>query len=105
MADRNGEDDDRIPYGQYQVSIYANGIFGGKRPEITCDPNLLREQAKQAMSPEGYNYIAGGAGENATGDANRLALRQWKIVPRMLRPTVPRDLRVELFGETYGKPI
>jgi hypothetical protein len=99
-----GDDGDASPgYGQYQLQIYAQGIFGGVKPSITTDPNKLREQAKQAMKPEAFNYIAGGAGEGATMDANRLAFRQWKIVPRMLRPTVPRDLKVELFGDTYGE--
>lgn len=100
--DDNGSED--LPtYGQYQLQIYAQGIFGGVKPSITTDPNKLREQAQKAMKPEAYNYIAGGAGEGATMDANRLAFRQWKIVPRMLRPTAPRDLKVELFGETYGE--
>ncbi|KAK6067607.1 FMN-dependent dehydrogenase [Seiridium cupressi] len=101
-----GDDENTPPsYGQYQLQIYAQGIFGGVKPSITTDPNKLREQAKQAMKPEAFNYIAGGAGEGATMDANRLAFRQWKIVPRMLRPTVPRDLKVELFGETYATPV
>ncbi|CZR50665.1 related to L-lactate dehydrogenase [Phialocephala subalpina] len=38
-------------------------------------------------------------------DANRLAFRQWKLVPRMLRPTTHRDLTIELFGEKYENPI
>lgn len=98
-----GDDGEEAPsYGQYQLQIYAKGIFAGMKPEITTDPNKLRAQAQKAMKPEAYNYIAGGAGEGATMDANRLAFRQWKIIPRMLRPTVPRDLKVKLFGETFG---
>ena len=53
------------------------------------------------MAPGPFNYIYGGAGEAATMEANRLAFRQWKIIPRVLRPTVPRDLSVELFGKKY----
>ncbi|KAI1870047.1 hypothetical protein JX265_006217 [Neoarthrinium moseri] len=98
-----GGDDGPSTYGDYQLSIYAQGIFGGVKPEITTDPNKLREQAQKAMTPEAFNYIAGGAGEGATMDANRLAFRHWKILPRMLQPTAPRDLKVELFGETYGE--
>lgn len=101
-----GNDDDTAAeaaptYGQYQLQIYAQGIFGGQKPAITTDPNKLRAQAQKVMRPEAFWYIAGGAGEGATMDANRLAFRQWKIVPRMLRPTAPRDLTVELFGRTY----
>lgn len=69
---------------------------------VTTDPRKLEEQAKSVMVPTAYNYVAGGAGERATMDANRLAFRQWKLVPRMLRPTTTRDLTIELFGEAYG---
>jgi isopentenyl diphosphate isomerase/L-lactate dehydrogenase-like FMN-dependent dehydrogenase len=93
-------------------------------PLVTTDPNKLEEQAKSKLPPTSYNYVAGGAGEKATMDANRLAFRQWKMVPRMLSgfrciwwyfsegafadinqgPTTQRDLRIKLFGETYGNP-
>jgi len=100
MGEQGGE---RSPsYGDYQVEIYTKGLLQGTLPPLTTDPNKLRLQAKEVMSPEAYNYIAGGAGEGATMDANRLAFRQWKIVPRMMRPSVPRNLRVNLFGEQYG---
>ena len=71
-------------------------------PLVTTDSNKLEEQAKSILKPTAYNYVAGGAGERATMDANRLAFRQWKMIPRMLRPTTNRDLTVKLFGETYG---
>ncbi|KAI8629372.1 FMN-dependent dehydrogenase [Xylariaceae sp. FL1651] len=92
-------------YGDYQEDLYSRGILQGIRPPTTTDPNKLRIQAMKAMRPEAYNYIAGGAGEGATMDANRLAFRQWKIIPRMMRPTMPRDLKVNLFGEQYDSPI
>lgn len=38
-------------------------------------------------------------------DANRLAFRQWKLVPRMLRNTSPRDLGISIFNEKYETPI
>lgn len=38
-------------------------------------------------------------------DANRLAFRMWKIVPRMLRPTTHRDMSVKLWGEHYDSPV
>ncbi|KAH8675342.1 FMN-dependent dehydrogenase [Xylariales sp. PMI_506] len=99
------DDEDRPPYGDYQYGIYARGFLQGTKPNITTDPNKLREQARKVMKPEAFNYIAGSAGEGATADANRLAFRQWKLIPRMLRPTAPRDLKVQLFGETYASPV
>jgi lactate 2-monooxygenase len=53
-------------------------------PLVTTDSNKLEHQAKKALKPEAFNYVAGGAGEQSTMDANRLAFRQWKLVPRML---------------------
>lgn len=46
---------------------------------MTTDPNALEAQAKKFMDVRSYNYVAGGAGEKATMDANRLAFRQWKV--------------------------
>ncbi|KAI1436342.1 FMN-dependent dehydrogenase [Xylaria sp. CBS 124048] len=92
-------------FSSYQTEIYARGLLHGLRPTVTTDPNKLRQQAKAAMREDAYNFIAGGAGEGATMDANRLAFRQWKIVPRMMRSTVPRDVGVTLFGTRYDTPI
>lgn len=91
-----------MAFSDYQTEIYSQGLLQGVLPPLTTDPNKLRLQAKETMSEKAYKYIAGGAGEGATMDANRLAFRQWKIVPRMMRPSAPRDLKVNLFGEEYG---
>jgi len=92
-------------YGAFQNEIYRAGMFHQRLPLVTTDPNKLEEQAKSILPPTSYNYVAGGAGERATMDANRLAFRQWKMVPRMLRPTTHRDLKVKLFEEIYESPI
>ncbi|KXX79746.1 Lactate 2-monooxygenase [Madurella mycetomatis] len=101
----SGNGGERPPYGQYQFDLYAQALIGGKMPIVTTDPNKLEQEAKKAMTPQGFNYVFGGAGEQATMHANRLAFRQWKLIPRMLRPTLPRDLRVTLFGKTYDTPL
>ncbi|KAJ5670627.1 uncharacterized protein N7477_005990 [Penicillium maclennaniae] len=51
----------------------------GIMPSVTTDPRLLEEQASKALGARAFNYVAGGAGEKATMDANRLAFRQWKM--------------------------
>lgn len=94
---------DRPPYAQYQIELYARAIMAGERAPTTTDPAKLEEQARGAMSPQGFGYVFGGAGEQATMHANRLAFRRFKLVPHFLRPTVPRDLNVTLFGRTYGR--
>ncbi|KAL8723124.1 MAG: hypothetical protein Q9225_000528 [Loekoesia sp. 1 TL-2023] len=92
-------------YGSFQTEIYKNGILNNKLPTVTTDPNKLEEQARHHLGARSFNYVSGGAGEKATMDANRLAFRQWKIIPRMLRPTTHRDLRVELFSQTFESPL
>ncbi|KAM3065914.1 hypothetical protein ACMFMF_010540 [Clarireedia jacksonii] len=64
----------------YTGSDVDNGMFYHKTPTVTTDPNRLEEQAKSKLAATAYNYVAGGAGERATMDANRLAFRQWKMV-------------------------
>ena len=92
-------------YGSYQIEIYTNGIVHKKLPLVTTDPNKLEAQARKHLGDRSYNYVAGGAGERATMDANRLAFRQWKLIPRMLRPSTKRDLSTELFGTKLPSPI
>jgi lactate 2-monooxygenase len=90
-------------YSDYIFDIYREGILEGKLPPTTSNPALLEAQAKERMDTKGFWYIAGGAGEEATVKANREAFARWRILPRMMRPAKPRDLRVELFGETYSE--
>jgi lactate 2-monooxygenase len=101
MADKDA--DGRAPYYTFQHEIYQKGVITGEKPPVTMNPNKLEHDARKTMKPDAFNYVFGGAGEHATMEANRLAFRQWKIIPRFLRPTVPRDLRATLFGKTYGK--
>lgn len=98
-SDDNGEEPSS--YGQYQIELYKNGALLEEPPVVTTNPSKLEQQAREAMPSGPFNYIYGGAGEGATMDANRLAFRQWKLIPRFLRPTMPRDLSVKLFGQTY----
>ena len=69
---------------EQQTSIYAAGV-SGSRPRVPTDATMLEERAREAMSPEAFAYVAGGAGAGATIRANRAAFDRWRIVPRMLR--------------------
>ncbi|OJJ04845.1 hypothetical protein ASPVEDRAFT_54940 [Aspergillus versicolor CBS 583.65] len=92
-------------YGDYQTEIYGQGALLGLKPNVTTDPRLLEEQARKVLSERSYNYVAGGAGEKATMDSNRLAFRQWKLVPKMLRKMDKQDLAVNIFGQNYPTPL
>ena len=57
------------------------------------------------MSPEGYAYVAGGAGTEETMRENRAAFERWRIVPRMLRDVSTRDTAVEVLGTPLPEPV
>jgi lactate 2-monooxygenase len=67
-----------------ELTYYPAGLMHQQLPLVTTDPNKLEDQAKSILKASAFDYVAGGAGERATMDANRLAFRQWKMVPRML---------------------
>ena len=86
------------------TQTFIQGLQGAK-PAQPFDLAALVEQARAAMTPEGFDYVAGGAGAETTIDANRAALDAVKIVPRMLRDVSSRDLTVSLFGRTLPAPF
>ncbi len=87
-----------------QTEIYLSGLRG-RKPRVPIDINGLEERARLLMSPEGFAYVAGGAGTESTLRANRAAFERWRIVPRMLRDVSVRDTAIELFGQTLPAPI
>ncbi len=99
---RDEDKEEAPPYANYLYDIYRDGLLSNTFPVVTTSSKLLEEQARKTMTPKAFNYVYGGAGEGATMDANRLAFRQWKLVPRFMRSVKPRDLKTELFGHVYG---
>ncbi|KAL7944964.1 FMN-dependent dehydrogenase [Trichoderma barbatum] len=97
-----GYGDRRQPYGSHIGKMYEDGVFNEKLPIVTTDPNSLEEQAREAMGYKAFSYIYGGAGEMSAVEANRRAFCQWRIIPRVLKPSSPRNLTVRLFGKVYA---
>jgi lactate 2-monooxygenase len=87
-----------------QSEIYIGGMRGDS-PPVPVDMARLDAAARASMSPEGYAYMAGGAGMESTIRANRDAFERWRIVPRMLRDVSVRDTSVELFGQRLPSPF
>jgi lactate 2-monooxygenase len=87
-----------------QGEIYLRGIAGTK-PRIPVDPRRLESVARSRMTREAFAYVAGGAGSEATIDANRAAFERRRIVPRMLRDVSSRSTATDLFGRTLPAPI
>ncbi len=88
-----------------QGEIYLAGMTAQQRPAVPTRQDALEARARSAMSAEAFAYIAGGAGREATMDANLAAFDQVRIVPRMLRDVGTRDLSIELFGRVLPHPV
>jgi lactate 2-monooxygenase len=94
-----------IPSGMHrQQQIYTLGLAGGAL-SIPVSLSLLEQKAKDVLSAPAFDYVAGGAGGEATMRANGEAFYRWRIVPRMLRDVSKGDLSVELFGEHLPAPV
>ncbi|HVF39426.1 MAG TPA: lactate 2-monooxygenase [Gemmatimonadaceae bacterium] len=96
---------DDIPPGPgRQRSIYVDGI-GGIRPAVPTRAAHLARKAMEAMSPQAWAYIAGGAGAEGTVRANRRAFDKRQIIPRVLRGVSQRDLSIDLLGTRRDHPL
>jgi lactate 2-monooxygenase len=89
---------------QRQFEVYVSGARG-VYPSVPVSFDRLERVARKAMSPEGYAYVAGGAGTEETMRENRAAFERWRIVPRMLRDVSTRDTSVEVLGTSFPSPF
>ena len=87
-----------------QFEVYVGGARG-VLPRVPVSFERLERAARKAMTPEGYAYVAGGAGTEETIRANRDAFERVRIVPRMLRDVSRRDTTIELFGARRSSPF
>ncbi|MFF8878283.1 alpha-hydroxy-acid oxidizing protein [Streptomyces flaveolus] len=91
-------------YAAYQNEIYLGGL-SGVVPEHPMSFAELEERARHAMPATLWSYVAGGAGDEHTQNANRAAFARWGLVPRMLVGADRRDLSVDLFGLRLPSPL
>ncbi|GAA4290475.1 lactate 2-monooxygenase [Actinokineospora soli] len=91
-------------FGDYQSEIYLQGLAGTK-PPFTTDGARLEAAAAEALDPEPFGYVAGGAGSGATVRANRAAFDRWRLVPRMLADATQRDLSTTVLGTAMPAPV
>lgn len=88
-------------FGDLQNEIYLSGA--GPALPVTADE--LAHAAHAAMTAKAWAYVAGGASTERTMRANVAAFERWRLVPRVLRQVVERDLAVELFGQRLAAPV
>ena len=91
-------------HGDWQLGIYLAGLEG-VRPDLPMEFGELARRAEAALSPEMWSYVAGGAGDETTQNANVRAFARHGLMPRMLTGAAQRDLSVELFGRTLPTPL
>jgi lactate 2-monooxygenase len=91
-------------FADHQYEIYRAGL-SGERPKLPLSIRGLQQKAKEVLTPEAFDYVAGGAGSEDTMRANRMAFRRWRIVPHVLRDVGHRDLSAHLLGIQLPAPI
>ncbi|MFE6306330.1 alpha-hydroxy-acid oxidizing protein [Nocardiopsis sp. NPDC057823] len=91
-------------YGDYQLEIYLNGLTG-VLPDHPMTFTDLAERARHALPASLWSYVAGGAGDEHTQDANTRAFNDWGLYPRMFVGAAQRDLSVDLCGITLPSPL
>ncbi len=70
---------------------------------LTCDD--FEQQARQILTHQAFEYVAGGAGAGLTVDENRLAFDRIRLLPRILRDVSSIDTTIELLGRKHDFPI
>lgn len=92
-------------FGDFQLGVYLEGMFNGGTPELTTNLVQLEAQARNVLPPESMGYIVPSAGDGATARANREAFDRWRLVPRMMRGAVERDLSCTVLGTSLPAPV
>lgn len=76
------DDEKRLTYlplqAQWMRQIYLQGNQAGIKPQST-QYEVLKQQAKDILPKEHYNYVEGGASTQATERGNRAIFEQWQI--------------------------
>ncbi|MDQ3385702.1 MAG: lactate 2-monooxygenase [Actinomycetota bacterium] len=92
-------------FGDFQLGVYLEGMFNGGTPELTTNLVQLEAQAREVLPPASMGYIVPSAGDGATARANREAFDRWRLVPRMMRGAVERDLSCTVLGTSLPAPV
>ncbi|MGH3720039.1 MAG: alpha-hydroxy-acid oxidizing protein [Pseudonocardiaceae bacterium] len=91
-------------FGDLANEIYLRGL-AGERPDLPMTADGLEAAARNALPAEAFSYVAGGASTERTIAANREAFARWRIVPRMLRGVIARDLSTTVMGTPMTAPV
>ena len=88
------------PGSQVQNAIYLAG--GAEWP---LSPEEWEQKASETLAQGPFDYVAGGAGSEATVRANREAFERRRLRPRMLAGHTKRELSIEVLGLRSAAPF
>jgi isopentenyl diphosphate isomerase/L-lactate dehydrogenase-like FMN-dependent dehydrogenase len=86
--------------GQVQNAIYVSG-----ESPWPISAEEWEARAAEALEQGAFDYIAGGAGSEATMRANREAFERRRLWPRMLTGNRERDISVDVLGTPSPAPF
>jgi lactate 2-monooxygenase len=85
--------------------LVQNAIYLSGGAEWPVAPEDWEARARDVLEPGPFDYVAGGAGSEATMRANLEAFERRRLRPRMLAGTAERDLSVEVLGLRSPAPF
>ncbi|KAF8432694.1 FMN-dependent dehydrogenase [Boletus edulis BED1] len=92
-----------------QWTKFLMDIYIQAQPPVLGTVNIkeIEEKAREVMKDHlpAYMYTFGSAGTCLTDVANKKALENWKLVPRMLVGATNRSLETTIMGVKYPAPI
>jgi lactate 2-monooxygenase len=89
----------------FEGSSVQNAIYASGECEWPVAADEWERAAADALEPGPFDYIAGGAGAEATLRANREAFERARLRPRMLAGNVRRELAVDVLGTRSPFPF
>ncbi|MFN2469777.1 MAG: alpha-hydroxy-acid oxidizing protein [Gaiellaceae bacterium] len=89
----------------FEGSQVQNAIYVSGESPWPIAPEEWEARAAEVLDPGPFDYIAGGAGSEATMRANLEAFERRRLRPRMLRGNAERDIAVEVLGTHSPGPF
>jgi lactate 2-monooxygenase len=89
----------------FEGSQIQNAIYVSGESPWPIAPEEWEARAAEVLEPGPFDYIAGGAGSEATMRANLQAFERRRLRPRMLTGNRERDISVEVLGISSPAPF
>jgi lactate 2-monooxygenase len=89
----------------FEGSQVQNAIYVSGESPWPISPEEWEARAAEALEPGPFDYIAGGAGSEATMRANLEAFERRRLRPRMLTGNREREISVEVLGTRSPAPF